>query len=243
MSGGSTIVEFWRDEETATGNESQADDILLLNRAVMDIDDRVEAPQEQDHRARNARISLSLLAVAWLGFAGWATLASGQWQAGPANWPTLVATLLVPLILLGIAYLLIVRNSRSESRRYLDTARALRTEADLLELRLGRITDRLEAARQTMQDQAELLDSYGAAASSNMEASAELIAGRAQTTADRAEAAERAGSALVARMDTLIATMPELEDRATRMAAQIMDNGHSLAERIDTLETLSLIHI
>ena len=36
----------------------------------------------------------------------------------------------------------------------------------------------LEAARQTMQDQAELLDSYGAAASSNMEASAELIDGR-----------------------------------------------------------------
>ncbi|WHO37504.1 hypothetical protein PMI04_013095 [Sphingobium sp. AP49] len=237
MSGGSTIVEFWRDEGTATGNESRADDILLLKQAVLDIDEGADAGSDGEPTILRARIGLSLAAVAWLAFAGWATFVSGQWHDGPGAWPGLVATLLVPLILLGIAYILLVRNSRTESRRYLDTARALRTEADLLELRLGRIADRLEAARQTMQDQAELLDSYGAAASSNMEASAELIAGRAQTTATRAEAADQAAAALVARMDGLIAAMPELEDRATRMAAQIMDNGRALAERIDTLET------
>ena len=236
MNGGSTIVEFWRDEEKATGNESRADDILLLKQAVLDIEEDREDAGEADATVRRARIGLTLAGIVWLGFAGWASLSSGQWQSGPGAWPGLVATLTVPLIMLGIAYLLIVRNSRAESRRYLDTARALRTEADLLELRLGRIADRLESARQTMQDQAELLDSYGAAASSNMEASAELIAGRAQTTVERAETAERAATLLVARMDALIAGMPELEDRATRMAAQIMDNGHALAERIDTLE-------
>jgi hypothetical protein len=162
-------------------------------------------------------------------------------SGGPSAWANGVATLVSPLILLGVVYLLLVRNSRSESRRYLDTARALRTEADLLELRLGRITSQLETAQRAMQDQAELLDSYGAAASSNMEASAELIAGRAQTTADRAETAERATLALVARMDMLIASIPELEDRTGRMAAQMMDNGHALGERIDTLEASSCI--
>ncbi|PHP18140.1 hypothetical protein CG471_19210 [Sphingobium sp. IP1] len=237
MNGGSTIVEFWRDEGNATGNAPAADDILLLKQAVLDIEDAPDDAQGAGEKlVRNARIGLSLLALLWLGFALWATIVSDQWRAGPAAWPALVATLLVPISLLGIAYLLIVRNSRAESRRYLDTAHALRTEAELLELRLGRIADRLESARQTMQDQAELLDSYGAAASSNMEASAELIAGRAQTTAERAESAERAGTALVARMDALIAAMPQLEERSVRMAAQIMDNGHALAERIDTLE-------
>jgi len=237
MNGGSTIVEFWRDEANATASESRTDDVLLLKQAVLDIDDAPgDAQGKGEKLVRNARIGLGLLAALWLGFALWATIVSDQWRAGPAAWPGLVATLLVPISLLAIAYLLIVRNSRAESRRYLDTAHALRTEAELLELRLGRIADRLESARQTMQDQAELLDSYGAAASSNMEASAELIAGRAQTTADRAESAERAGTALVTRMDALIAAMPQLEERAVRMAAQIMDNGHALAERIDTLE-------
>lgn len=235
MTGGSTIVEFWRDADTATRNEPQADDILLLDQTVSDSDDTDLEPGATDGRIGRVRIGLGLIAIGWTSFAGWAFFTSGE-LTKPILWADAVATLLIPLTLLGVAYLLLVRNSRSESRRYLDTARALRMEADFLEQRLGRIANQLEAARQTMQDQAELLDSYGAAASSNMEASAELIAARSQTTSDRAEAAERAGAALVARMDMLIASIPELEDRTGRMAAQIMDNGHAVAERIDTLE-------
>jgi hypothetical protein len=236
MTGGSTIVEFWRDEHTATGNESQADDILLLKQAVLDIDEDDAVEGTNDSTVNRIRWALSLCAIAWTGFAGWAIATSGDLSIGPFAWVNAVVTIAIPLILLCVAYLLLVRNSRTESRRYLDTARALRTEADLLELRLGRISNQLETARQAMQDQAELLDSYGAAASSNMEASAELIAGRAQTTADKAETAERAAMALVARMDVLIGSIPDLEDRTGRMTAQMMDNGHALAERIDTLE-------
>lgn len=236
MTGGSTIVEFWRDEHTVTGNESQADDILLLKQAVLDIDEDDAVEGTNDSTVNRIRWALSLCAIAWTGFAGWAIATSGDLSIGPFAWVNAVVTIAIPLILLCVAYLLLVRNSRTESRRYLDTARALRTEADLLELRLGRISNQLETARQAMQDQAELLDSYGAAASSNMEASAELIAGRAQTTADKAETAERAAMALVARMDVLIGSIPDLEDRTGRMTAQMMDNGHALAERIDTLE-------
>ena len=236
MTGGSTIVEFWRDDHIAKNNHAQSDDILLLKQAVLDIEDNDAGEGADDGWVKRLRIALVLLAVGWVGFAVWAMISSGDLRTGPSAWAGAVATVTVPLALLGILYLLLVRNSRTESRRYLDTARALRTEADLLELRLGRITAQLESARQTMQDQAELLDSYGAAASSNMEASAELIAGRAQATANRAEAAEHASAALIARMDALIGSIPELEERTGRMAAQIMDNGHALAERIDTLE-------
>ncbi|MGW8203417.1 hypothetical protein ACWGM0_12870 [Sphingomonas bisphenolicum] len=236
MTGGSTIVEFWRDEQTATGNESQTDDILLLKQAVLDIDENDAAEDAGDGTIKRIRWGLLVLAVGWIGFAGWAIATSGDLAAGPFAWANAIVTLAIPLILLGVGYMLLVRNSRAESRRYLDTARALRTEADLLELRLSRISSQLETARQAMQDQAELLDSYGAAASSNMEASAELIAARAHTTAERAETAERAAMALVARMDMLIGSIPELEDRTGRMTAQMMDNGHALAERIDTLE-------
>ncbi|WP_416464235.1 hypothetical protein [Sphingomonas sp. VDB2] len=236
MTGGSTIVEFWRDEQTATGNESQTDDILLLKQAVLDIDENDAAEDAGDGTIKRIRWGLLVLAVGWIGFAGWAIATSGDLAAGPFAWANAIVTLAIPLILLGVGYMLLVRNSRAESRRYLDTARALRTEADLLELRLGRISSQLETARQAMQDQAELLDSYGAAASSNMEASAELIAARAHTTAERAETAERAAMALVARMDMLVGSIPELEDRTGRMTAQMMDNGHALAERIDTLE-------
>lgn len=237
MTGGSTIVEFWRDAPTATDAQAQSDDILLLEQSVLDIGGEGSEGRSEDPWVRRVHVGLALLAIGWIGFAIWGLVTSGAFAGSPSLWPTTLATLFMPLTLIGVAYLLLVRNSRAESRRYLDTARALRTESDLLELRLGTIAAQLEAARQTMQDQAELLDSYGAAASSNMEASAELIAAHTNMSAERAEAAERAGAALVGRIDSLIASIPELEDRTGRMAAQIMDNGHALAERIDTLET------
>lgn len=237
MTGGSTIVEFWRDEPSATGNESQADDILLLKQAVLDIEEGASTDPALNDKPGRIGWALLCVAIGWIGFAGWAVITSGDLALGPIGWAQSFITLTTPLILLGIIYLLLARSSRSESRRYLDTARALRTEADLLELRLGRISRQLEDARKAMQDQAELLDSYGAAASSNLEVSAELLAARSHATAERAEAAERATVALVARMDMLISSIPDLEDRTGRMAAQMMDNGHALAERIDMLET------
>ena len=236
MTGGSTIVEFWRDTDKSANDAPRAEDASSLEQDFFDMEADEAAPMRTDRALGRARIAFSLLAAAWLAFAIWADISSGQWRAGPAVWPAMVATLLIPLILLGVCYILLARNARTESRRYLDTAQALRTEADLLELRLGRIASQLEAARQTMQDQAELLDSYGAAASSNMEASAELIASRAQHTVRDAEAAEQAGAALVTRMNALIEAMPDLEERAGRMAARIVDDGHALSERIDALE-------
>ncbi len=236
MTGGSTIVEFWRDEETAHAEASRMDEILLLKQAVLDIEDSEEPAGRSERAIGIARVAFVLAGIAWIAFCGWAILASGGARPAASALPAIVASALIPLILLGVAYLLLARNSRTESRRYLDTARALRTEADLLELRLGRISDQLEAARQSMQDQAALLDNYGAAASSNMEASADLIAARAAATMERAAQAERASAALAGNMNSLIAAMPDLEERAARMAGQMMDNGHALSERIDTLE-------
>ena len=196
MTGGSTIVEFWRDEPSQT--PAQADDILLLKQAVSDIEEDDPADGSSNAWIKWVRITLTVAALGWIGFAGWAMSASGDLRAGPSAWASAIATLLVPLTLLALTYLLLMRSSRTESRRYLDTARALRTEADLLELRLGRIAT--------------------------------------HASAERAEAAERAGAALMAQMHALIGAIPELEDRTGRMAAQIMDNGHALGDRIDTLE-------
>ena len=85
MTGGSTIVDFWRDEPIAADSQAQSDDILLLKQAVMDID---EAPATDDRDAKWMRpvtIALTILALGWVGFAGWSTTASGQWRAGPAG--------------------------------------------------------------------------------------------------------------------------------------------------------------
>jgi hypothetical protein len=237
MTGGK-IVEFGRHQDSQHAGSAREEEILLLDQAVLDI---TEADDEAVDAAMRSiggtRIVLAVLSLVWIAFCGWAMFGAGQPLPAPAALPALVATLLVPLIMLAVGYLLLVRNSRTESGRYLDTSRALRIEADLLETRLGRIANQLAAARQAMQDQAAELDDYGSVVSANMEASAEFITSRAALTAESATAAQQAGLDLAARMDALIRTMPELEERASRMAGQLMDNGHALSERIDTLES------
>lgn len=237
MTGGK-IVEFGRHHDSQHAASAREEEILLLDQAVQEITNVDDEMADTAMRSiRRTRIAIIGIGLAWLAFCGWAMFGGGQSMPAPAALPALVATLFVPLIMLAVAYLLLVRNSRTESGRYLDTSRTLRNEAELLEVRLGRIVDQLATARQAMQDQAAELDDYGSVASANMEASAEIIADRAALTAQSANAAHSAGLDLAARMDALIRAMPELEERAARMAGQLMDNGHALSERIDTLES------
>ncbi|WP_336972421.1 hypothetical protein [Sphingobium aromaticiconvertens] len=237
MTGGK-IVEFGRHQDSQHAGSAREEEILLLDQAVLEITEADDEALDGAMRSiQRTRVTLSVIGLAWVAFCGWAMYGAGQPLPAPTALPAMVATLFVPLIMLAVAYLLLVRNSRTESGRYLDTSRALRVEADLLEARLGRITAQLATARQAMQDQAAELDDYGSVASANMEASAEIISGRATLTAQSAAAAQQAGLDLAVRMDALIRTMPELEERASRMAGQLMDNGHALSERIDTLES------
>ena len=152
MNGGSTIVEFWRDKSIATTGESQKDEALLLEQVVEDADTDDEAVERRDPFDRRTQAIFGLAALLWLGFAGWATISTHQWQAGPAAWPGLVTTMLLPVVGLGVCYLLLARTSRAESRRYLDAARVLHTEAEQLEARLNRINRQLATARDAMQD-------------------------------------------------------------------------------------------
>ena len=92
MTGGSTIVEFWRENQNMAGRDQQ-DDVLLLEDMAPDI----EEPDPQigvDPAARRARIILGVVAAAWLGFSGWALASSGSFAAGPAAWANAIVTMM-----------------------------------------------------------------------------------------------------------------------------------------------------
>ena len=236
MTGGSKIVGLWRDAEPLADDTAGTDEELLLEEAAPDLE-----AEFGDYSAAPSRafpfmgMILGLAAIGWLVFNGW--LLFSRPLPTIESIPGLFATVAIPLILLGTGWLLILRNSQAESRRFADTARQLRYESELLELRLGRIGSQLVAARQAMQDQAALLESYGASASANMEASARLLAEQAANVSSSATIAQRTGTALAEQFRTLIQTMPALEERAASMTAQLTDGGHALSERIDALES------
>jgi hypothetical protein len=243
MSGGNNIVGFRRDTDPVAEQAMTIHDELVLGdahrqpEALSELQlpewDENEGPSER--RIAVTRGILIALGVLWLGFNLWLLLSR---SAAPSidSVPGIVTGVAAPLILLGIAYLLLLRNSASEASRFARTAQLLRTESEALEFRLSLITAKLAAARQDMQEQATLLESYGAATSANLEASARIIAGHSAEVQEKSGATERSASALAREFNTIASLMPTLEERAASMSAQLMDGGHALSERIDTLE-------
>ena len=89
--------------------------------------------------------ALSLLALLWIGFAGWAAgrALAGQSLSAPAlaQW---LAIATGPLALLGLAWIMFGRTRRRESERFTRSVIAMRTEAKSLEGLLGVLTRRID---------------------------------------------------------------------------------------------------
>ncbi|MGK2909538.1 MAG: hypothetical protein ACSLE1_07035 [Sphingobium sp.] len=216
---------------------------LLLDNSVPEAEPPAEEVWPEDDPAPRSNLFsivaslFGLIALAWTGFNLWVVFGRDTALPGIESVPSVVATIAVPLALLVAIYILLIRNSRAEAHRFADTARVLREESAALEARVRRLGHQLATARETMVEQASLLESYGAAASANMEASAKLIAARASETAENAAVAERAATQLANQFTSMVHSLPQLEDRASEMTARLIDSGHALSERIDGLET------
>src|SRR3546814_15248867 len=74
-------------------------------------------------------------------------------RPGLAAVPGIVSTAAIPLVLIGLLYIIAMRNSRTEMRRFGEAANLLRVESRRLERRLGRMRDQLTAARGELSEQ------------------------------------------------------------------------------------------
>ncbi|WP_336960201.1 hypothetical protein [Sphingobium aquiterrae] len=244
MSGGNNIVGFRRDTDPLADQAVTMQDELVLGDAYRPQESlsELQLPEWDEGEAPVARwpaVTRALLVatgVVWLGFNLWLRLGRGAPLPPIDSLPMLIAGICVPLVLLGTIYLLLLRNSASEASRFARTAQLLRSESEALEFRLGLIATKLSAARQDMQEQAALLESYGAATSANLEASARILATHSAEIQEKSGATERSAAGLAREFNSIADLMPKLEDRAASMSAQLMDGGHALSERIDALE-------
>jgi hypothetical protein len=233
MNGGSKIVGLRRDSGVAVGQETPSDDELLLEEyyASEFAQDAVEA-----RWPAAARMILAAGAAIWLLFNLWVLFGRGGPLPSVDQVPGVLATIAIPLVLIGTIYLLLVRSSHAESRRFARTADSLRRESQSLEQKLSRIGTQLATAKAAMQEQAAQLESYGASASANLEASAQLIASHATQAAEQTLTAERAGAELANQITELVRTLPALQERAATMSGQLLETSQAMTGRIDSLE-------
>jgi hypothetical protein len=233
MNGGHKIIGLRREPDTAASYAGATDDELLL-------EEYYSSEFQSDHVEARwpyfVRIGLAVAAGLWTVFNAWLLLGRGRPFPAVDAWPAGLSVFTIPLVMIGTLYILLLRNSHAESRRFAQTADSLRKESDSLERRLSRIGTQLANAKAAMQEQAALLENYGASASANMEASAKLIAISATQAAEQTNSAERAGAELAGQITELVRSLPSLQERASAMSSQLMESSQAMTGRIDSLE-------
>ncbi|MBS0478489.1 MAG: hypothetical protein JSR79_04230 [Proteobacteria bacterium] len=230
MSGGSTIVDLRVsdvDFAAPSGAEPVNDDYA---RVVGE----PEIPLELDEYQVPSRIAvkvwgaiLTLLALGWIGFFGYFVAPIFLALPNPmtVNVSSTIGLITMPLILLGVAWLIVQRSSKAEARRFNATALSMRVEAGHLQAVIAAMTSTIEANRLALGDQ---ITSMMAAASGM----AEQIA-NAQEHAAGLDAAARTAES---KLNVLLATLPKAHADTEALASKIESTGLTASGRAAALD-------
>ena len=176
-----------------------------------------------------------LVAAAWLGGMLWLNWPRLQAPISPSELVQFIAGLCVPLCLVGIVWLLLMRSSKAEARRFGRTAEALRTEAALLDQGMARVSERIAANRIELAAQIAALQSMGDKAAEKLAAISNGMASETRQAEEQGKRLSEAISTAEQSLGTLLATVPRAQAETQEMARSIEAAGLAASEHAATL--------
>jgi hypothetical protein len=182
--------------------------------------------------------SLAVLVVlGWFGTMGWLLRGSFAPPVDPARLVQLIAALCVPPALIGILYLLTLRTSRAEARRFGASARAMRAEAASLERVVATLSRKIEENRAALAEQTNILIAMGERASEKLE----TAAGNAAQQARSIDASTRHFSESAAdaerRVEVILSSLPKAHEEMRGLSDRVDAAGLLASERAAALDT------
>ncbi|MGH6694360.1 MAG: hypothetical protein ACREBX_03655, partial [Sphingopyxis sp.] len=194
--------------------------------SLNDAEDIDEAPRAAlAWRERVAPALLILLAIGWMGFV--LSVATGGFARSPAlsAWPSLVATIAMPLTLLAVLWMALLRSGRSEQARFARVATALREENMALNQSMHSLGLHLADAQKQLGDQAKIVQQLGFDTVLRLNESSDKLASNASVIANAHDQLARSGDVALQRMDGLLAGLPRIDDVAQRLAVNFREAG------------------
>ncbi|MBW4329345.1 hypothetical protein KY084_00435 [Stakelama sp. CBK3Z-3] len=236
MNGGSKIVGL-RPEDAQSPQVDAPDttDEQALEHELL-VDDAWEDAPERSAIGRIAVVLTLAASLAWI--AGMLALAWPQVQAGmpPVALAQFVAALCIPPALAGIVWLLAMRTSRAEARRFGKTARAMRAEAASLERIIATLSRRIEENRAALADQTNALFTMGDDAAERLHAVSngmtEQVKAIDKATARLTHAAQDTGQSL----DIVLASLPKAHAETRDLKETLDDTGLAAGRHVSALD-------
>ena len=184
-------------------------------------------PQVPPERfGHTAVLFAALLTAAWTGAFVWSKLdiAAGasldQWTGWIGDWS-------LPVALIGVVWLLAMRNSRREASRFGDAARRLGEESAKLEARLVSVNSELSLAREFIAAQARDLDALGRVACDRVSQSADRLQSLIQANSAQVETIGSVSEAALENMEKLRGQLPVIANSARDVTNNIGNAGRT----------------
>lgn len=227
-----------------TPNEAD-DSALLLNSDDEAENGEASAPLDLTDEPAAIRpparwpIALALIGVlAWSGFYGWALRAEILALAGDSRPAAgLLADWAVPVLLIGVIWLIAMRHSRAEASRFAASAAMLRRESGALEERLTIVNRELSLAREFLAAQTKELDALGRIAAERISKHAAELQGLIQHNGAQVSAIAATSESALANMNRLRDDLPVVANSARDTTNQIGNAGRMASEQLDKLVT------
>ncbi|TRD12555.1 ATPase [Erythrobacter insulae] len=175
--------------------------------------------------------------LAWTALYGWAmrsefvTIAS----ASPSQWTRLIIDWSVPVLLVAVAWMIGMRNSRAEARRFADTATMLSHESAQLEKRLNVVNRELSLAREFLGAQSRELDSLGRIASEKLSAHASELQQLIKTNGKQVDRIGSASETALDNMTRLRDDLPVVANSARDVSNQVGNAGRTAHAQLEKL--------
>lgn len=185
---------------------------------------------------------LIIALAAWSGFFGWTF--SGEISRGLANDRTiaLITSWSVPALLLGVIWLLMLRNSHAEAARFGETARLLRLESEALEVRMRTVNEEIALAREFLAHNARELETLGRQAARHLIDAAEQLSASLADSDAKAKTLEAVSNAATSNLEQLRKQLPVVTSAAKDVTNQIGSAGNNAQVQVKSLIT-SLQHV
>ncbi|MEN3747016.1 hypothetical protein TPR58_07545 [Sphingomonas sp. HF-S3] len=175
--------------------------------------------------------------IAWFAGMGWLLRDSLSPALSAPQIVQLIAALCVPPALIGILYLLAMRNSAAEARRFGNSARAMRAEAASLERVVGTLSRRLEENRAELARQTTTLMAMGEAATdrmgglaNDMSQQSRIVDAATRTLHEAVDEAEKS-------VAIVLSSLPKASAEMQGMATRVESAGLMASERAAALDT------
>jgi len=250
MAGESKIIGMWRDRDENSGEDQQESTASAASAAPTEATEQRDFPDENQQNSdgypdddwnhyadeiasgpsRSRLLPLLLLALAgagWTGFFLWANRDIFTTMVTPKAGIDLLTQWCLPIITLGIGYLLYMRTSTREAGRFADVALSLRTESDLLETRLKTVNNELSVAREFLSQESRELEFLGDQSSTKLTTAAGLIRKSLDDGLGKMQKLDDVGGAAYKNLEQLREHLPVVINTAKDVTNQIGNAGRT----------------